>query len=132
MSQQPDAFRNNFVLGHFEFNGYVDLYINRDKITGRGDDDNCACAFLYDERPLRTLFENWKPAHGEKQRCIRYLCDYAWRDSNGGVVSEHPGWLRAHKIYDPRRFTPERIAQTEERYRQCNPRPDAVIVSEAR
>ena len=41
---QPDMFRNNFVLGHFELDGYgyVDLYIHRDRIMGR--DDDCACA----------------------------------------------------------------------------------------
>ena len=127
---QPDMFRNNFVLGHFELDGYVDVYVHREKILGR--EDNCACAFLYDERQLRTLFESWKPAHGEKRRCIKHLCDFAWRDSRGGVVSEYPGWLRAHKINDPRRFMPKRIAQTEKRYGQCNPRQDAVIVTMGR
>ena len=72
-----------------------------------------------------------KPTHGEKRRCIKHLCDFAWRDSRAGVVSEYPGWLRAHKINDPRRFMPKRIAQTEKRYGQCNPRQNAVIVSVA-
>ena len=94
---------SNWVLGHFEFAVYLDVYIGREQLPGR-QGENCPCAFKYFDAELRHLLRSWHPRHGEKERCLKYLAHYAWTDSREQPVSEFAGWLRAHVIADCRRF----------------------------
>ena len=88
--------------------------------------------------PRARQLRSWTAAHGaclphqrtSKAHDASYLSSYRALQSTLWTLSELT-WLRAHKINDPRRFMPKRIAQTEKRYGQCNPRQNAVIVSVA-
>jgi hypothetical protein len=102
--------------------------------AGNGPSKACACAWLYDTRPLEDLFRGWRPRNREKHNCISFLAHYAWTTSRGEAMNEkdRPGCLRAHKIVSKKRFARPQPWSTPRNMSGCSlrrgARPDAWAV----
>jgi hypothetical protein len=126
----------NWALGTiwFEPGNHEELFIPRQIRPGRHASETCACAWLYDTRPLEDLFRGWRPRNREKHNCISFLAHYAWTTSRGEAMNakDRPGYLRAHKIVSKKRFARPQPWSTPRNMSGCSlrrgARPDAWAV----